>query len=139
MSMQPRLMAETLGPVVPSLRCSMVALLESRWRTFRAVMTRPIWTFSIESISWTIINGLFSISDNEKFRPPRPRCFRRRGAHAQFPPRRGGAGRLRLEPQPAAARHGGAAWRPPDEPHHAQRSAHRSRRAVAGPNRPRDI
>jgi Transcriptional regulator len=52
-------------------------------------------------------------------------------------PRR--AGRLRLEPQPAAARHGGAARRPPDEPHHAQRCAHRSRRIAAGPCRPRHL
>src|SRR6266487_2487859 len=102
MPMQPRPMAETLGPVVPSLRLSMILLLENRRRMFRAMMTRLIWTFSREAISWTIINSLFIISNNEGFRPPRPRCVRRRGAHPEFPPRRGRAGRLRINAPPPA-------------------------------------
>src|SRR5260370_30120771 len=43
------------------------------------VMTRLICALSYEAISWTIINSLFIISNNEEFRPPRPRCVRCRG------------------------------------------------------------
>ena len=59
-------MAETLGPVLPSLRCSMVVLLEMGSGRFRAGLTRPIWRIRITPISWTILNSLFNISNNAR-------------------------------------------------------------------------
>ena len=45
-------------------------------------------------ISWTMANSLFTISNNERSRSARSRCFRRRGPHPEFPPRGAGAARL---------------------------------------------
>ena len=50
-------------------------------------------------------------------------------AHPEFPACGGREARLGVEPQPAAPRHGRAARRPPDEPHHAQRRADRGWRS----------
>src|ERR1700752_5009914 len=117
MPMQPRPMAETAGPVEPSVRFSMKTLLEMA-AGGRREMTRGICAFSIGTIRWTIPNSLFIISNNEGFRPARSRRFRGGCPHPQFPARGAGEPRIRLEPQPAPEEHGRAAWRPPDEPHH---------------------
>src|SRR5450755_3689966 len=99
-----------------------------------AVVTTLIWTHCIPLISWTILNRLFIILNNEWYRSPRSRRLCHRGAHPEFSPRRAGEPRLGFQPQPAAAGHGGAARGPPDEPHHAQRGVDRGRRIVAGPH-----
>src|SRR5437016_5529592 len=94
---------------------------------------RLIWAFLTAAISWTVLDRLFTISNNEGTRPPRPRRLRGRRAHPKFSPGGARATCLGFEPQSAAARYGRAARRPPDEPHHPQLRAHRSRRIAARP------
>src|SRR2546430_7140500 len=108
MPMQPRPMAEAVGPVEPSLRFSMVVLLEWR-RAFRALMTALLWSLLIAAISWTILNSLFTMANNERSRFARSRRLCGGGPHPGFPPRGDPATRVGLAPQPAGAPRGGAA------------------------------
>src|SRR5438876_12410778 len=85
MPMQPRPMAEAMGPVEPSLRFSMVVLLEWR-RAFRALMTTLLWSLLIAAISWTILNGLFTMANNERSRFARYRRICGGGSQPVFPP-----------------------------------------------------
>src|ERR1700738_608736 len=81
----------------------------------RAVVTRLILGHLIETISWTMSNSLFTISNNAGLRSPRSRCLCVCGAHPQFPACGAGAARFGIEPEPAVARHGRAARAPAGE------------------------
>src|SRR4051794_22695141 len=123
----------------------MVVLPKFGSETVRAVVMALIWGIFIAAISWTMLKSLFNISNNarcmdhEGHRSPRSRCIRRGRARQEFPPCGAGATRLGLQPEPAAARTGGAARGPADEPHHPQRRPHGSRRTAAGRGRPGDL
>src|ERR1700754_961681 len=95
-------------------------------------MTRLIWPVSIAAISWTVLNRLFIISNNERSRPSRSRRLPRGGPHQKFPARGAGRAYLGLEPEPAASRHGAAAGCQAVQPHHALPFLDRSRRDPAG-------
>ena len=79
-----------------------------------------------------MVNSLFTIENNDAIwtsaisTPSSPSP-----APANFAARRCEQRVSALEPEPAAARHGGASRRPADEPHHPQRRADGSRRAAA--------
>src|SRR5712671_2204629 len=98
MPMQPRPIAETMGPVEPSLRVFMVALLEMAAGVSAPQMVRLICGVSIDMISWTMLTSLFTIANNERPRPARSRRLRGGGPHPEFPPRGDRAARLGFQP-----------------------------------------